>query len=567
MKKALFNKIVLLSLGLFFSFLGMAQTYSLIMETRLGYDCATNTYSVYLRSTESHGPSGPNMQFFGLNASTITVILPKGGPVYTASTLGGLTSYLPTDINDANSPNTWTRTVFREGSNGYYYTIDLTNGGALVPGNTVTAGVEYRLFSFTLGPGCVNGVRVWQDGDDVLISGGAFKTTVVELFTNDEMFLGSYANSGTVCTSGFDFGDLVDNVNRPVARAGVTTSDCNDDGKPDGPGVSVWAGEIVDAEPAQRFSTGVNGAFANGDNINNKDDEDGLIAYGGLKKGENERFTVLLNANANGTTVYYGLFADWDDNGTYETSGFGSGVVALAGSPSPFDIELAVPVAVSSDYKLRLIVSASPLNGSSISDMNIANGEVEDFSGLSIVLPATGLELFGEKQGSVVALNWKTLTESNTKQLELERSGDGRNFEVIYSTAAAGNSVSPRYYSYTDKSMVWSKVYYRVRLTDNDGKRSWSNVVLMTDVAVTEAIAVYPNPAKGSFKVAFAQAGSYKLELVSGSGQVVWSGQSRVGSGGVLETVAPSAASGAYLLRVTNAATGKTETKKVIFNR
>ena len=49
----------------------------------------------------------------------------------------------------------------------------------------------------------------------------------------------------------------------------------NGDGKPDGDNGAVWAGLLVDAEGAQKFSSSQN--TADGDNNDGLNDEDGLV--------------------------------------------------------------------------------------------------------------------------------------------------------------------------------------------------------------------------------------------------------------------------------------------------
>ncbi|MCX8019893.1 MAG: hypothetical protein N2747_05310 [Chitinophagaceae bacterium] len=96
-----------------------------------------------------------------------------------------------------------------------------------------------------------------------------------------------------------------------------------------------------------------------------------------------------------------------------------------------------------------------------------------------VPLPATGLQLSASLQNNDVHLNWKTLSEVDTKEFIVERSTDGIQFAAIASKPATGNSISPVNYSLVDANMQVPVYYYRIKLIDNDGKFSYSNVALV----------------------------------------------------------------------------------------
>lgn len=94
------------------------------------------------------------------------------------------------------------------------------------------------------------------------------------------------------------------------------------------------------------------------------------------------------------------------------------------------------------------------------------------------VLPVNLVSFTGTNSGSINVLRWNSATEINSNRYEVERSVDGRNFQKTGSVRSA-NAATGAAYSYNDNiSHLFVKTfYYRLKMVDNDGKYSYSNVV------------------------------------------------------------------------------------------
>ena len=125
--------------------------------------------------------------------------------------------------------------------------------------------------------------------------------------------------------------------------------------------------------------------------------------------------------------------------------------------------------------------------------------------------PATPVELtsfVSNVNGREVDLSWETKTELNTRQFEIDRSllntaGSASTWSSIGVMKAAGTSVSPIKYSYTDKNLQAGKYQYRLKMIDNDGAYKLSYVV-KTEIALPKDFALsqnYPNPFNPSTKI------------------------------------------------------------------
>lgn len=86
--------------------------------------------------------------------------------------------------------------------------------------------------------------------------------------------------------------------------------------------------------------------------------------------------------------------------------------------------------------------------------------------------------------GNSVVLNWRVVNETNSLNFAIERSFDGVNFNFInqVNAAGAGNTITPRDYTYTDQPLNYfnAPIYYRLKLVNSNGGFQYSQVVSVT---------------------------------------------------------------------------------------
>jgi hypothetical protein len=182
-----------------------------------------------------------------------------------------------------------------------------------------------------------------------------------------------------------------------------------------------------------------------------------------------------------------------------------------------------------------------------------------------ITLPSTGVTLSGTLNGNNVSLNWKTLTEVNSKSFEIERSTDGINFVKVGEKAAAGYSVSDINYSHIDPNMTASIYYYRLKMVDLDNRFTYSNLAIVRK-GTKSAITVFPNPVTDYTNVEFSNAkGTYNISVINQAGQVL-----QVRNAEITSTVQyvriekGNLPTGMYHLRIVNTESGDVQTQKLI---
>ena len=116
-------------------------------------------------------------------------------------------------------------------------------------------------------------------------------------------------------------------------------------------------------------------------------------------------------------------------------------------------------------------------------------------------------------------LNWVTASEINNSHFEIERSYDGRTFEIVGEVAGNGNSQHQIEYSYLDEgiSLMENTVFYRLKQVDFDGTSDYSDIRVVRFYELGRGIhfSAYPNPMTNelSVMVSLSEGEAYQIEV------------------------------------------------------
>lgn len=129
-----------------------------------------------------------------------------------------------------------------------------------------------------------------------------------------------------------------------------------------------------------------------------------------------------------------------------------------------------------------------------------------------------------------IKISWITVSEQNNSHFILERSFSGDDFSELTSMACGGSAKILNSYTVSDKNPVEGVQFYRLRLTDAEGREALSRTIAVRWMP-NETIRVYPNPTTGDLFVNIApqlngQTG--KLLINHTNGQVIVSRPFRV---------------------------------------
>ncbi|MBL7748209.1 MAG: hypothetical protein JNM19_12310 [Chitinophagaceae bacterium] len=138
-------------------------------------------------------------------------------------------------------------------------------------------------------------------------------------------------------------------------------------------------------------------------------------------------------------------------------------------------------------------------------------------------LPVTLTDFTGTLQGKTSLLQWTTSAEYNSKSFELEKSLDGISFRRITTIPAAGNSNSPRQYSYVDREPLTENNYYRLRSVDLDNNNKLSNTVLIKLQGAGQDMQLLGNPFSNIITLRFVKPPQSRgeMRLTDMSGRII----------------------------------------------
>ncbi len=235
-------------------------------------------------------------------------------------------------------------------------------------------------------------------------------------------------------------------------------------------------------------------------------------------------------------------------------------------------------LAVSKDEINDAVISAVPSvgggpNGSTEYELTIPSFSTFRFhtkGGIGMPLPVELTTFTGYNDGDKNILNWITASELNTDRFEIEKSNQPQQWINIGSVQAAGNSNTPRTYTFNDIHPAIGDNYYRLKMMDLDGTFKYSNVINITvnEVPNNGFISIFPNPTSGDVTILIQSkvANKSRLSIVNMLGQELISKDISLQKGlNNLQIETSYLASGAYTISFTDE-TGKRYIHKLIKN-
>lgn len=111
-----------------------------------------------------------------------------------------------------------------------------------------------------------------------------------------------------------------------------------------------------------------------------------------------------------------------------------------------------------------------------------------------VTLPLNLLSFDAIIKNNIVQLGWATNREFNVNSFEIERSSDGSSFKTIHSQLPKGGFTITNNYTVSDMSPVMGASFYRLKMIDNDGRYTYSEVRKVQFNPIS-GIKCFPNPA------------------------------------------------------------------------
>jgi hypothetical protein len=162
------------------------------------------------------------------------------------------------------------------------------------------------------------------------------------------------------------------------------------------------------------------------------------------------------------------------------------------------------------------------------------------------------------KEENAVALNWTTLSEENNAGFDIEKSTNGKDFEVIGHVEGAGNSIEKIDYNFMDENPANGINYYRLKQTDFDGAFEYSKIVSVEFESQVQAI-VFPNPMIDNLTIRADTQDKVNIRIFNLFGQIVYQNTQRIDN--QMDIDLSMLPAGSYFLQVIS-----DTTQDIIFN-
>jgi len=246
------------------------------------------------------------------------------------------------------------------------------------------------------------------------------------------------------------------------------------------------------------------------------DPEDGIKSIGDV-------FKITDLSLMNGNVLWY----DEDGNGIMDAGE----TITVGTTITNFDVN-----------KLKVMFSGSGSLYFRFSYVSIDNAGKQDPSPATYtvvwstpILPVELLSFTGLSNNCEITLLWKTASEINFDEFEIQCSIDGSTYKTLTSVAGMGNATHGSEYQYKGlQSEEWA--YYRLKMIDNDGTYKYSSTIILNSdcLAGANGIIVFPNPVSELMVINFNNASDDSeafITVINMNGQTVHSQATNINKG------------------------------------
>lgn len=222
--------------------------------------------------------------------------------------------------------------------------------------------------------------------------------------------------------------------------------------------------------------------------------------------GSNVETHIPINFNVD--------IAAGDTAGFYVTNDFGGGVLYTDGTSATTnlanDSSIRIAGGIGKSYPFGLTFT-----------YRLANVTARYDKGFSSVLPVNLLTFNARITGDKVTLVWKTTSEINNDNFQVQKSRDGLKWATIATLSGEQSSKSIKEYRAIDNSPLSGTSYYRLKQNDINGSFSISNIVAIYNTQERTEIRVTPNPLKNLAEIKIKNVIVDNLKVYNSKGQDV----------------------------------------------
>lgn len=165
-----------------------------------------------------------------------------------------------------------------------------------------------------------------------------------------------------------------------------------------------------------------------------------------------------------------------------------------------------------------------------------------------------------QRNDNKVNLSWSSEIEINNDRYVIQRKlANEADFSDI-GTIASANAANGSKYSYVDLNSSTGVSQYRLKMIDKDASFAYSDVRTVKGAGSTVEFTVFPNPSYGAAKVSVTDVQQgMKVQLIDNTGRLLRNINMKTSNTVDINGLQ----NGMYILKVTNEATGETESKRL----
>ena len=171
-------------------------------------------------------------------------------------------------------------------------------------------------------------------------------------------------------------------------------------------------------------------------------------------------------------------------------------------------------------------------------------------------LPVELISFNGSCNNGGVDLTWQTASEYNSSYFDLEKSRDGNNWNVLYSTPAAWHSTELIEYEYSDENLQGENNYYRLKQVDIDGTaKTYEIINVNCENNNSIYFDIYPNPSYGNIHIVLNDKrikGEAFIRITDTKGHLIFNKPIDVNDGINMYILSEVLSSGIYYINIVN---------------
>jgi hypothetical protein len=140
------------------------------------------------------------------------------------------------------------------------------------------------------------------------------------------------------------------------------------------------------------------------------------------------------------------------------------------------------------------------------------------------ILPVKLIDFNGITGNNLINLDWSTASELNNSGFEIEKSKNGKDWEIIDFVEGSGTTSEISEYQYQDVNPYSGINYYRLKQFDFDGAFEHSKVITVEYNNSESSINAFPNPSSGLINLQIDNPLSQRIKIMvlDNLGRKVW---------------------------------------------